>query len=131
MHGANIAYWCHFVTTQSAAGARDSQVSIPINDRPPPTVYSCLALTRPAPTTVLHVARRAGKAHNDRMMRRDLVTRIIRRGDPPPVTPPVESSTPEARMAAVWELTLQCIAWRGGGEPRLQRSVVHVQRAPR
>lgn len=44
-----------------------------------------------------------------------------------------EPSTMSARMAAVWQLTLQCLAWsdRDEGEPRLQRSVVRVQRGRR
>ena len=43
------------------------------------------------------------------------------------------SRSPEERLAAVWELTLQCLAWQGSGadEPRLQRSVVRIQRARR
>lgn len=39
--------------------------------------------------------------------------------------------TMEERIAAVWELTLQCDAWSRDGdhEPRLQRSVSRVQRS--
>jgi hypothetical protein len=65
------------------------------------------------------------------MKRADISSRVVRAGDPPPGPPDWEGSTPESRISAVWELTLQCLAWRGAGEPRLQRSVVRIQRAPR
>jgi hypothetical protein len=68
---------------------------------------------------------------NVRMKQADISSRVIRAGDPPPGPPEWEDSTPESRMSAVWELTLQCLAWRGAGEPRLQRSVVRIQRAAR
>jgi len=68
---------------------------------------------------------------NAGMKRPDISSRVIRAGDAPPGPPEWEGSTPESRMSAVWELTLQCLAWRGAGEPRLQRSVVRIQRAPR
>jgi hypothetical protein len=64
-------------------------------------------------------------------MDRLIITRVIRPGEARPEARMWAGSTPESRMSAVWELTLQCLAWRGGGEPRLQRLVVHIQRAPR
>jgi len=57
-------------------------------------------------------------------------SRIIRPGDQTP-DDPWKSATPAERMSAVWELTLQCLAWRGEIEPRLQRSIVCIQRARR
>jgi hypothetical protein len=41
--------------------------------------------------------------------------------------------TPEERLAAVWKLTEACLGWNteGNVEPRLQRSVVHIQRPGR
>lgn len=61
------------------------------------------------------------------------VTRVIRHGEPEGEIRLWENTTPEERMNAVWELTLQCMAWQPGaaGEPRLQRSVVRIQRARR
>jgi hypothetical protein len=43
------------------------------------------------------------------------------------------SCTPEQRLAAVWKLTVACLGWNAEGnvEPRLQRSVVHIQRPGR
>jgi len=65
--------------------------------------------------------------------RANAVTRVIRPGEPEGEIRLWENSTPEERMNAVWELTLQCMALQPGaaGEPRLQRSVVRVQRARR
>jgi hypothetical protein len=39
-------------------------------------------------------------------------------------------STMEQRIAAVWDLTLECLAWTqpDAHEPRLQRSVCRVER---
>lgn len=64
---------------------------------------------------------------------RDVITQVIRGDDRLPDMPSREMATPESRMSAVWELTLQCMAWQPGaaGEPRLQRSVVRIQRAQR
>ena len=42
-----------------------------------------------------------------------------------------EGTTAEERIDAVWELTLLCLEWSGGGEPRLQRSICRVKRAQR
>ena len=41
-----------------------------------------------------------------------------------------QGSTMEERIAAVWELTLECLAWSdpNAGEPRLQRSVCRLER---
>jgi hypothetical protein len=62
---------------------------------------------------------------------RKLLTRVIRAGESAPEKWAEKVSTPEARMKAVWELTLLCLAWRKEpiGELRLQRSVVRIQRA--
>ena len=68
---------------------------------------------------------------NNGMDQRNATSRVIRPGDLPFATDAWQDSTPESRMTAVWELTLQCLAWRGADEPRLQRSVVRIQRAPR
>jgi hypothetical protein len=67
------------------------------------------------------------------MKRRDMTTRIIRPGEPEPVDVDWLSRTAEERIAAVWELTLLCQAWRqeGAGEPRFNRSVSRVLRAGR
>jgi len=61
-----------------------------------------------------------------------ITSRIIRAGDSLPDMH-VDNMTPEERIDAVWEMTLQCLAWQGvwGHEPRLQRSVVRTQRARR
>src|SRR5437660_12326583 len=42
-------------------------------------------------------------------------------------------SSPEERIEAVWTLTELCLAWKKDltGEPRLQRTVTHIQRAGR
>lgn len=60
-----------------------------------------------------------------------IVTRVIRAGDTPRMTSETDTTTPEERMEAVWELTRLCLAWRTEpfGEPRLQRSVIRVQRS--
>ena len=43
------------------------------------------------------------------------------------------SIPPEERMAAVWEMVLEFLAWRhpDEGEPRLQRSICRVERRRR
>lgn len=65
--------------------------------------------------------------------RKDITARLIRPGDPLNEEAGWETSTPEARINAVWELTILCLAWHGDqeGEPRLQRSVSSVQRSGR
>ena len=37
---------------------------------------------------------------------------------------------PEARLEALWDMVLEADAWKGkdGGQPRLQRSVLRVER---
>jgi hypothetical protein len=62
---------------------------------------------------------------------RHIEARVVRSGARPKDTWEWEGTTPEDRIEAVWELTLLCLAWKGNGfdEPRLQRSVVRVQRA--
>lgn len=65
-------------------------------------------------------------------MKRDLQTRILRRGEPAEEAPDVDwlDYTPAERIEAVWTLTKACMAWGGesDGEPRLQRSVSRIQR---
>jgi hypothetical protein len=73
----------------------------------------------------------APELDNAGMKQRPVRVRVSRPGEPAPEAPCWEGSTPESRISAVWELTLQCLAWRGAGEPRLQRSVVRIQRARR
>jgi len=64
---------------------------------------------------------------------RHIVTQTVRAGARESDPPQWPTSTPEERIDAVWELTLQRMAWQGNQpfEPRLQRSVVHIQRAQR
>lgn len=60
-------------------------------------------------------------------------SRVIRPGATPQEEPQPAPSTPGERMEAVWTLTLACLAWKKefDGEPRLQRSVVRIQRPAR
>lgn len=64
---------------------------------------------------------------------RSCTSRVIRPGEAPPEDPQSAPLTPGERMEAVWTLTLACLAWNKDfvGEPRLQRSVVRIQRAER
>jgi hypothetical protein len=64
---------------------------------------------------------------------RTVSTRLIRRGDPAPSENDWASSTPSERIAGVWELTRQCLAWNREGvdEPRLQRDITRVIRRGR
>ncbi len=61
-----------------------------------------------------------------------VATRVFRGGTQPPDDEWADTS-PAERLAAVWELTQQCLQWNrtGTDEPRLQRSVGRVQRARR
>ena len=45
----------------------------------------------------------------------------------------IPDSTPQTRMEALWDLTLEYLAWMHPDErePRLQRSICHVERRPR
>jgi hypothetical protein len=65
--------------------------------------------------------------------RKNITSRVIRKGDPLSEEEEWESTTPEERINAVWELTLLCLAWQRdqAGEPRLQRSVSRIQRPRR
>ena len=65
--------------------------------------------------------------------RAGITSRVIRPGDPVPEDPDWLDATPDERVEAVWQLTLLCLAWQRGqsSEPRLQRSVVRVQRGRR
>ncbi len=67
-----------------------------------------------------------------KLRQREVTTRVIRPGAKVPDNWGWEGSTPEERIAAVWELTLLCLAWGSeDGEPRLQRSASRVQRPRR
>jgi hypothetical protein len=63
---------------------------------------------------------------------RVITTRILRPGDAA-VEDDWAGTTAAERIEAVWTLTLQCLAWQGweGDEPRLQRSLVRIQRPER
>lgn len=68
-----------------------------------------------------------------RSLRSKMTSRIIRPGEPNlPDTDSLALAT-EERIEAVWTLTLACMGWnrKGEGAPRLQRSVVHIQRPRR
>jgi hypothetical protein len=69
---------------------------------------------------------------DDRERRRQATTRVIRLGDDDGALDRAAwlGSTVEERIAAVWDLTLECMAWSDPdvGEPRLQRSVCRVER---
>ena len=71
--------------------------------------------------------------HKRVVPRKDVISRVIRRGDPVPEEQEWENSTPEERINAVWDLTLLCLAWQNvqTDEPRLQRSVSRIQRPGR
>jgi hypothetical protein len=66
----------------------------------------------------------------DTPARRIVSSRVIRSGTTVPDDDWAGSSMNE-RIAAVWELTRQCLAWDRdpNDEPRLQRSIVRIQRA--
>jgi hypothetical protein len=73
-------------------------------------------------------------AMDDRARRGQATTRVIRMDEDDGLLDRAiwQDSTMEERIAAVWDLTLECIAWSDpdAGEPRLQRSVCHVERRP-
>ncbi len=62
-----------------------------------------------------------------------LATRLVRPGAAKPKLLDIQALTPGQRMERVWTLTQLCLAMRGeqSHEPRLQRSVVRIQRARR
>jgi hypothetical protein len=66
----------------------------------------------------------------DPVRRRLITTRILRPGELAVDEDDWAGTTAAERIEAVWTLTLQCLAWQGweGDEPRLQRSVVRIQR---
>jgi len=53
-------------------------------------------------------------------------TRVVRSDDAEPVDR--DNRTPGQRMEEVWYLTLVALGWTHDAEPRLQRSIVSVQR---
>ena len=65
--------------------------------------------------------------------KRIVTARAVRGPDPGASTQDWASATPEERMNAVWELTRLCLLWNAQtpDAPRLQRSVVRIQRARR
>jgi hypothetical protein len=69
----------------------------------------------------------------ERTTGKPVTARVVRPGQPIPEDDEGLDSSIEERIAAVWELTKLCHAWNqdGFGEPRLQRSVVHIQRPRR
>jgi hypothetical protein len=68
----------------------------------------------------------------DRERRQRATTRLIRLGQDDGALDRAAwaGTTMEERIAAVWELTLECLAWSDpdAGEPRLQRSVCRLER---
>jgi len=62
---------------------------------------------------------------------RTVSSRVIRPGTAVPTGDDWQGTTVDDRIAAVWELTRQCLAWNRdpNDEPRLQRSVSRIQRA--
>jgi hypothetical protein len=68
----------------------------------------------------------------DRERRQQATTRLVRlsQDDGALDRAAWAGSTMEERIAAVWELTLECLAWSDpdAGEPRLQRSVCRLER---
>ncbi len=69
---------------------------------------------------------------DDRERRGQATTRLIRMDEDDGALDRAawHGSTMEERIAAVWELTLECLAWSDpdAGEPRLQRSVCRLER---
>jgi len=96
----------------------------------------CVALMSVRPGAAADWAARAsGIIESVEHLDRDqtVITRVMHAGGPAPKGWQEASLTPEARMEAAWELTLLCMAWgtEPQGEPRLQRSVVRIQRSRR
>jgi hypothetical protein len=87
----------------------------------------------PGTAAVLNGTKPVGSQGDSVAPARTVSTRLIRRGDPAPSENDWASSTPSERIAGVWELTQQCLAWNreGADELRLQRSVSRVQRGRR
>jgi hypothetical protein len=73
----------------------------------------------------------AGAVVTARATSRQVTSRVIRNASALPADSDWEAATPTERIAAVWELTRQCLAWnrKGDDEPRLQRSISRVQRS--
>jgi hypothetical protein len=63
---------------------------------------------------------------------KQMTVRVIRDGTPEPPDDDWASASPEERIEAVWTLTKLCLAWNNpsASEPRLQRTITRVQRAP-
>jgi hypothetical protein len=68
-----------------------------------------------------------------RIRRRSARTRVLRNEREPRGDEEVAGMTAAERMAMVWQLTLECLAWTGvdADELRLQRSVCRVERRRR
>ena len=65
--------------------------------------------------------------------REQLSVRVIRDGRSGARDDEWIGTSPEERIEAVWTLTKLCLAWNESParEPRLQRTVTHIQRAGR
>jgi len=68
-----------------------------------------------------------------RARRAGATTRVLRAELEPFGDDEIARMTPAERMAMVWQLTLECLAWTGADadELRLQRSVCRVERRRR
>jgi len=65
--------------------------------------------------------------------KKEITVRVIRNGAPEPPDNDWSMATPEERIEGVWTLTKLCLAWNqpSESEPRLQRTITHLQRAQR
>lgn len=63
--------------------------------------------------------------------RRIISSRVLRPGTSTALDDDWKHSTVNERIAAVWELTRQCLAWNRdpNDEPRLQRSISRIRRS--
>ena len=66
---------------------------------------------------------------------RGIVARLSRQGDDEEGFDRAfwASMAPTAKLEALWDMVIECRVWRGehGDEPRLQRSLVRIQRGRR
>jgi len=64
---------------------------------------------------------------------KEITVRVIRDGQTESMNDDWIGCSPEERIEAVWTLTKLCFAWNSElpNEPRLQRTVTHVQRSTR
>ena len=68
-----------------------------------------------------------------RSRREHLNVKVIRNGKSEPFDDNWSEASPAERIEGVWMLTKLCLAWNqeSDDEPRLQRTITHVQRARR